>query len=112
MCPRSTVVHRFFSTVLAVGLLMLAACANAPQILPIQPQVAGSRSSGSAAERSLSVKVIDARENEIVGYRNPQVAASVLVVAQSVVPVPCLSRKRRCRAEPVSTRVGARAPSL
>lgn len=85
MCPRKTVLHRLFSTVLAAGLLMLAACANAPQILPIQPQVARSGSSGSAAERSLSVKVIDARDNEIVGYRNPQVAASVLTAAPEMI---------------------------
>ena len=76
---------------LLVGLLLagvlLGACALQPQILPITPQIDLGGATARGAGRSLSLHVVDARPDNVVGYRDPTDKNSVITTAPETVRV-------------------------
>lgn len=67
---------------LLLALAALAAgCAATPQILPIQPELDLADAAARGAGRALAVDVVDAREDAVVGYRDPGDTGSAITTA-------------------------------
>lgn len=76
--------HSLFShgrTCALLALALIAGCAAQPQVLPITPELDLSEAAARGNGRTLALDAIDARPNNVVGYRDPADANSAITTA-------------------------------
>lgn len=61
--------------------VMLAGCSATPQIIPAVAQIDTAGTQARGAARSIAIEVVDARDDTVVGYRDPARADSAITTS-------------------------------
>ncbi|MEQ8662461.1 MAG: YajG family lipoprotein [Gammaproteobacteria bacterium] len=64
----------------------VAGCSATPQIMPVVPALEVAADGARGAGRTLAVTVVDARDSDIVGYRDPDDTATAITTPAETLP--------------------------